>query len=152
MQSVNKTYLSHYRSQKQQNLVNVSIATLGKHVIDKLMIKQGLVIFWHTVLQGECMYRLKADQWNSWDLNRNGVNTQYCILNEPQVETCILLVGKQDLRSICANIQTKQYDTSQTSDTSVRIGAWIVPRALVRFGVAGMLLHIQASGQPRRSN
>ncbi|KAH0569544.1 hypothetical protein SS50377_28497 [Spironucleus salmonicida] len=61
------------------------------------MIKQGLVIFWHTVLQGECMYRLKADQWGTWDLNRSGVNTYYYILTEPQVETYILVVGNQNL-------------------------------------------------------
>ncbi|KAH0576171.1 hypothetical protein SS50377_21731 [Spironucleus salmonicida] len=96
MQSMNKpiSLTTGHRNNKIQLMLAL---LLQESMQDKLMIKQGLLIFWYTVLQGECIYRLKADQWDRWDLNRSGVQTYYYILTEQQVETCILAVENQNL-------------------------------------------------------
>ncbi|KAH0569561.1 hypothetical protein SS50377_28515 [Spironucleus salmonicida] len=95
MQSVNKP-ISHTTCYRNNKIYSMLALLLQESMQDKLKLNLGLLIFWHTVLQGECMYRLKADQWDSWDLNRSGVNTYYYILTEKQGKP-VLLVGNQNL-------------------------------------------------------
>ncbi|KAH0576159.1 hypothetical protein SS50377_21714 [Spironucleus salmonicida] len=148
MQSMNKpiSLTTGHRNNKIQLMLAL---LLQESMQDKLMIKQGLLIFWYTVLQGECMYRLKADQWDSWDLNRSGVNTYYCILTQQQGKPAY---SQQESRTYETSAQiSKQKNTIPAKllipreyrrrDTSTGSGT-------VRSGWYGQPIY--ASGQPRR--